>query len=112
MSFYLKLKPAIAILSLTFGQLVFAQSDAKAVAQQPGQIDTDQETKSAPKARIVIEWATIFDGLGFSNTEISVDKVLVCKVNADSKICDVLAEPGQRELKLNTNLDFGTFSEQ
>ena len=112
MTFNFKLKPVLLITTLAWAQLVFAQSASTDVAQQPVPSTSEPEAKPAKTARVLVEWATIFDSFGMSKTEISVDQTVVCKINADAKICDVMAEPGKREITLNTNMDFGTFSEK
>lgn len=59
----------------------------------------------------MVEWPTVFD-ISFSKTEISVDKSVVCELKSNVRICDLSLEPGIREIALNDNLDFGTYSEK
>jgi len=112
MIFNFLFKPLLAMLILIFTQFVLAQSPSTGVEQQSVQAESEESTKLTDKARVVIEWSTFFDSTSMTKTEISIDQKVVCKVNADSKICDVKTEPGKREIMLNTNLDFGTFSER
>ena len=106
------LKHFLAIFLLACWQSVFAQSVTGDLTQQPIQTGLEEPSKPTNKARVVIEWSTFFDSISMTKTEISVDQKVVCNVNANAKICDITIEPGKREIKLNTNLDFGTFSER
>jgi len=105
-------KPLLTVLILLCAQFVLAQSPSTEVAQQPIQAELEDSTKLTDKARVLIEWSTYFDSTSMTKTEISIDQKVVCKVNASSKVCDVKTEPGKREIMLNTNMDFGTFSER
>jgi hypothetical protein len=109
---HFKFKLALTLFILFSGLQVFAQTAPAEIYQQPAPIIADQEIKPTKTARVVVEWATIFDVAGLTKTEILVDEVVICKINADTKICDFKTEPGKREITLNTNLDFGTFSEK
>ena len=106
------LTAALAVMTLACGQLAFAQAAPADAAPPPTPPGPIQEVKTAKTARVVIEWATIFDVVAMSKTEISVDQAAVCKINAKDRICDIRVEPGKREIALNTNLDLGTYSER
>ncbi len=112
MIFNSKMKLLAGVMALAGVQLVNAQTATKDEPQLPGLSSASQEAKPAKSARVVIEWATFFDGIGMTKTEISVDQVVVCKINKNAKICDIMIEPGQREIALDTSLDFGSFSER
>jgi hypothetical protein len=112
MAINVKLKLALTIITFCGWQVALAQAISIDTAQQPSPSNSSQDSNLANSARVVIEWATIFDGLAMTKTEISVDQAVVCQINADNKICDVRAKPGKREITLDTNMDFGTFSER
>ena len=112
MIFNSKMKLLLGGMALVGAQLVNAQTATTDEAQLPVLSIASQEVKPAKTARVVIEWATFFDGVGMTKTEISVDQVVVCKINKDAKICDIMIEPGKREIALYTSLDFGSFSER
>jgi hypothetical protein len=108
----IKLKLIVAILIFSCGSRVIAQSSTSDVDERLAQDKSEESTKLTDAAKVVIEWATFFDTFSNSKTEISVDQKFACKIAADTKICEITTEPGKREITLNTNLDFGTFTEK
>ena len=64
-------------MALVGAQLVNAQTATTDEAQLPVLSIASQEVKPAKTARVVIEWATFFDGVGMTKTEVSVDQVVV-----------------------------------
>jgi hypothetical protein len=108
-----KLKFVFLIVAVTCSQLVFAQQAQSDVTPQSLLTNSVQGAKPANKARVIIEWATVDWIFGISKTKISVDKSVVCELNKENaKICDISVEPGKREIELENNADYGTYSEQ
>jgi len=106
-----KLKFVFLVIAFTFSQLVFAQTAHSDVNPQSTLPNPTQEVKPDKKVSVMVEWPTVFD-ISFSKTEISVDKSVVCELKSNVRICDLSLEPGIREIALNDNLDFGTYSEK
>ena len=105
------LKFVFLVIAFTFSQLVFAQTALSDVNPQTALSNPAQEVIPAKKVSVRVEWATILD-FSFSKTEISVDNSVVCELKSNVRICDLSLEPGVREIALNDNLDFGTYSEK
>lgn len=111
MTFNLKLRLAFFMTTLACAQSTFPQTAPPSAEMQPMPMVSEIEVKPIQTARVVIEYATSFDQLGTSDTRISIDQAVVCKINRNDKICDVKVEPGKHQIELNTDLDLGTFSE-
>ena len=113
MTIIMKLKPALFVIAFACTQHVFAQQAQSDVTPQSSLTNSVQEVKPTNKARVIIEWATWDLLLGITTTKISVDKSVVCELNAENaKICNINVEPGKREIALQNNADYGTHSEQ
>jgi len=111
MTIILKLKPALFAIAFACTQHVFAQPSQSVETPQSSPTNSVEEVKPSNKARVIIGWANLGD-LGLTKTAISVDKSVVCEINKNVKICDISIEAGKREIALDNNLDFGTYSEQ
>jgi hypothetical protein len=111
MKTYPKFKLVLLISTITFSQLVFAQPTVSDVNQQSLVNNPVQEVKLGNRVNVIVEWPTILN-FSFSKTEISVDKSVVCELKSNVRTCDLSLEPGVREIALNDNLDFGTYSEK
>ena len=111
MTIILKLRPVLFVIAFACTQHVFAQQAQSDVTPQSSLTNSVQEDKPAKKVSVRVEWPTILD-FSFSKTEITVDKSVVCELRSNVRICDLSLEPGVREIALNDNLDFGTYSEK
>ncbi len=105
------LKFVFLIVAVTCSQLVFAQQAQSDLTQQSLVTNPVQEVKPPNKVSVIVEWPTILN-FSLSKTEISVDKSVVCELKSNVRICNLSLEPGVREIALNDNLDFGTYSEK
>ena len=113
MTIYLKLKPALFFIALTYSQFLFAQPTQSDVTQQSLLTNSVQEVKPDKKVSVRVEWPVLVDfGFGIAKTEIIVDNSVVCEIKTGSRICDLSLEPGVREIALNDKLSFGTYSEK
>lgn len=100
----------VFFVAVTCSQLVFAQQAQSDVTPQSLLTNSVQEVKPAKKVSVRVEWPALLDP--FSKAEITVDKSFVCEMNSNVQICDLGLEPGIREIALNYNIDFGTYSEK
>jgi len=106
------LKFVFLIVAVTYSQLVFAQQAQSDVSPQAVITNPAQKVKTADKVSVIIDWPTIID-VSFTKTEISVDNTVSCELKkSNDRICNLSLEPGVREIALNFNLDYGTYSEK